>query len=65
MKGWCAVANSATALDKKTIAKLAIANAYAMDLRDGGELIGPLTRRVLERFDTVGSLKHFASCSPR
>jgi hypothetical protein len=45
-------------LDNKTIAKLAIATAEAIKLREG-EVIGPLTRKVLETLDAVDSLEHF------
>ena len=49
-------------LDNKSIAKMAIAIAYAMQLRaEGREEIGPLTRKVLEVLDTLDELPHFAS----
>ena len=47
-------------LDNKTIAKLAIAIMTAIKLNEQGEVIGPLTRKVLETLDTLDSLKHFA-----
>jgi hypothetical protein len=50
--------NNEITLDNKTIAKLAIAIAEAIKLRDN-EVIGPLTRKVLETLDTVDSLDHF------
>ena len=46
-------------LDNKTIAKLAIAIATAINLNNDGEVIGPLTRKVLEAIDGVDSLPHF------
>jgi len=46
-------------LDNKTIAKLAIAIATATQLRKDGEVIGPLTRKVLEELNTIDSLPHF------
>jgi hypothetical protein len=53
------------ALDNKTIAKLAIAIADAIQLRENGEVIGPLTRKVVETLDTIDSLEHFAGYSPK
>ena len=52
-------------LDNKTIAKLAIAISTAIKLEENGEVIGPLTRKVLETLDTVDSLEDFASYSPK
>lgn len=52
-------------LDNKTIAKLAIAIATATSLKDSGEVIGPLTRKVLETLDNVDSLDHFVNHTPR
>lgn len=52
-------------LDNRTIAKLAISIAYAIQLNKSGEVIGPLTRKVLETLDTVDSLDHFAVYSPK
>jgi hypothetical protein len=49
--------NKTISLDNKTIAKLAIAIATAIKLER--EVIGPLTRKVLERLDEIDSLKHF------
>lgn len=46
-------------MDNKTIAKLAIAIATAAKLKEEGEAIGPLTRKVLETLDTLDSLPHF------
>ena len=46
-------------LDNKTIAKLAIAIATAIHLKENGEVIGPLTRKVMECLDDVESLDHF------
>jgi hypothetical protein len=51
-------------LDNKTIAKLAIAIAAAMELQKN-EVIGPLTRKVLETLDTVDALPHFQIYSDR
>lgn len=50
-------------LDNKTIAKLAIAIATAIELNQT-EVIGPLTRKVLETLDTVDSLDHFVHHTP-
>jgi len=50
--------NNEITLDNKTIAKLAIAIAEAIKLSED-EVIGPLTRKVLETLDTVDSLDHF------
>ena len=50
-------------LDNRTIAKLAIAIAYASQFRKDGEVIGPLTRKVLETLDTLDELPHFSSYS--
>ncbi len=46
-------------LDNQTIAQLAIAIAAAISLRQSGEAIGPLARKVLETLDTLDSLEHF------
>ena len=48
------------ALDNKTIAKLAIAISAAIRLQDT-EVIGPLTRKVLETLDTLDSMDHFVN----
>ena len=50
--------NTAITLDNKTIAKLAIAIATATKLAES-EIIGPLTRKVLETLDAVDSSDHF------
>lgn len=47
-------------LDNKTIAKLALAIAAAIKLTEDGEVVGPITRKILERLDTIDSLPHFA-----
>jgi hypothetical protein len=47
-------------LDNKTIAKLAMAIAHAIALKDQGEVVGPTARKVLEHLDTIDSLEHFA-----
>ncbi len=52
-------------LDNKTIAKLAIAIAEAIHLKENGEVIGPLTRKVLETLDTLDSVEHFANYQPK
>ena len=57
--------NQNITLDNKTIAKLAIAIAYATDLRQEGVVIGPLTRKVLETLDTLDTLDHFACYKPK
>ncbi len=49
-------------LDNKTIAKLAIAIAEAIQLKESGEVVGPLTRKILENLDTVD--EHFADFKP-
>ena len=46
-------------MDNKTIAKLAIAIATAVKLKQDGEVIGPLTRKVLDTLDALDSLPHF------
>jgi len=46
-------------MDNKTIAKLAIAIATAIKLMEDGEVIGPLTRKVLQKLDSTESLEHF------
>lgn len=51
-------------MDNKTIAKLAIAIATAVKLKQDGEVIGPLTRKVLDTLDQLDSLPHFASYPP-
>jgi hypothetical protein len=53
-----------SALDNKTIAKLAIAIATAIQLKEDGEVIGPLARKVLETLDTLDSLEHFSRGKP-
>lgn len=52
-------------LDNKTIARLAITIAEAIRLKENGEVIGPLTRKVLETLDNVDSLEHFTDYSPK
>jgi hypothetical protein len=52
------------ALDNKTITKLAIAIATAIHLKEQGEVIGPLTRKILETLDTIDSLDHFKNHTP-
>lgn len=54
-----------TPLDNKTVAKLAIAIACATKLTEAGEVIGPLTRKVLETLDTLDSLEHFSNYTAR
>lgn len=54
----------ASRLDNKTIAKIAIALATAIELKNNGEVIGPMIRKVLETLDALDSLAHFASYSP-
>lgn len=51
-------------LDNKTIAKLAMAIAHAIALKDDGEVIGPTTRKMLEFLDSIDSLPHFAGHKP-
>lgn len=51
-------------LDNKTIAKLAMAIAHAIALKDDGEVVGPTTRKVLEYLDTIDSLPHFVDYKP-
>ena len=51
-------------LGNKTIAKLAIAIAEAISLKGQGEVVGPLTRKVLEKLDELDSLEHFANYKP-
>ncbi len=51
-------------LDNKTIAKLALAIAEAISLKEDGEVIGPITRKVLEHLDTIDSLPHFINHTP-
>jgi hypothetical protein len=46
-------------MDNKTIAKLAIAIATATKLAEQGEVIGPLTNKVLSTLDTLDTLPHF------
>jgi hypothetical protein len=53
------------ALDNRAITKLAIDIATAIHLKDQGEVIGPLTRKILETLDTIDSLDHFVNHSPR
>jgi hypothetical protein len=53
------------ALDNKAIAKLAIAIATAVHLKEQGEVIGPLTRKILETLDTIDPLDHFTNHTPR
>ena len=57
--------NDTAAIDNKTIAKLAIAIATAIKLEEQGEVIGPLTRKVLETLDSLDSLPHFNDYRPR
>jgi hypothetical protein len=52
-------------VDNKTIAKLAIAIATAQKLTQQGEVIGPLTRKVLETLDTIDTLPHFVDHAER
>lgn len=52
-------------LDNKTVAKLAIAIANAIRLTEAGEVVGPLTRKVLDGLDTLDSLPHYAGYRPR
>jgi hypothetical protein len=52
-------------LDNKTITKLAIAIATAIHLKEAGEVVGPLTRKVLEALDTVDSSEQFTHHVPR
>ena len=51
-------------LDNKTIAKLAMAIAWAIDLRKDGEVIGPTARKMLEYLDQIDSLPHFVGHKP-
>ena len=51
-------------LDNKTIAKLAMAIAHAIALKNDGEVIGPTTRKILEFLDTIDSLPHFDGHKP-
>jgi hypothetical protein len=53
------------ALDNKAITKLAIAIATAIHLKDQGEVIGPLTRKILDTLDSIDSLDHFTNHTPR
>ena len=53
-----------TTLDNKTIAKLAMAIAHAISLKNDGEVIGPTTRKVLEYLDDIDRLPHFANHNP-
>jgi hypothetical protein len=53
------------ALDNKAMTKLAIAIATSIHLKDQGEVIGPLTRKILETLDTIDSLDHFTNHTPR
>ena len=46
-------------LDNATIAKLAIAIAEAIKLKEDREEVGPLTRKIMEKLETVESLEHF------
>lgn len=53
-------------LSNKTIAKLAIAIATAITLKQSGEVIGPLTRKVLETLDDLDlNVRHFAEYEPK
>jgi hypothetical protein len=52
-------------LDNKTITKLAIAIATAIHLKEAGEVVGPLTRKVLDALDTIDSSEHFVNHVPR
>lgn len=51
-------------MDNKTIAKLAIAIATAAKLKQDGEVIGPLTNKILQTLETLDSLPHFAGYRP-
>jgi len=51
-------------MDNKTITKLAIAITTVMRLYDK-EVVGPLTRKVLETLDTIDSMEHFKSYTPK
>ncbi len=51
-------------LDNKTIAKLAMAIAHAIALKDAGEVVGPTTRKMLEFLDDIDGLSHFANHKP-
>ena len=53
-----------TTLDNKTIAKLAMAIAHAIKLKDDGEVIGPTTRKMLEFLDSIDALPHFVGHKP-
>jgi hypothetical protein len=57
--------NNLGGLDNKALAKLAIAIATAIQLKNSGEVIGPLTRKVLETLDTIDGLDHFVNHAPR
>jgi hypothetical protein len=51
-------------LDNRTIAKLVMAIAWAIDLRKDGEVIGPTAPKVLEYLDEIDSLHHFVGHKP-
>jgi hypothetical protein len=51
-------------LENKTIAKLAIAIATAVDLQKK-EVGGPLIRKVLATLDTIDATPHFDLYTPR
>lgn len=48
-------------LDNRTIVKLAMAIATAMQLQKDGEVIGPMTRKMMEEVDAIDSLEQFRS----
>lgn len=56
--------NKNQSLDNETIAKLAIAIATAMKLKDDGEVPGPLARKVLETLETLDSMPHLVRHRP-
>jgi hypothetical protein len=45
-------------LDNKTIAKLAMAIAFAQALERDGEVIGPTARKVLDYLKAIDNLDH-------
>ena len=47
------------ALDNKTIAKLAMAIALAIDLNKNGEVVGPTANKILLYLDQIEGLPHF------
>ncbi len=53
-------------LGNRTIAKLAIAIATAIELNNNGEVIGPLTRKVLQTLDDLDTgVQHFIDYQPQ